>query len=169
MGWLKSSVRQIVLKDRTRPIEWTTPLGFPVLQPYWNQHRLRVKTSVSPWELHLDVPNEDDNQHLGRNVNGIAPNWVHSIDASHMMLTALRCQEEGIEFAAVHDSFWTHAGTARPLSSALRDEFVALHEQPLLENLKQSWEQHYDITLSSLPPTGTLNLNDVRDSKYFFA
>jgi DNA-directed RNA polymerase len=169
MGWLKSSVRQIVLKDRTRPIEWTTPLGFPVLQPYWNQHRLRVKTSVSPWELHLDVPDENDNQHLGRNVNGIAPNWVHSIDASHMMLTALRCQEEGIEFAAVHDSFWTHAGTARPLSSALRDEFVALHEQPLLENLKQSWERHYDITLSSLPPTGTLNLNDVRDSKYFFA
>jgi DNA-directed RNA polymerase len=169
MGWLKNSVRQIVLKDRTRPIEWTTPLGFPVLQPYWNQHRLRVKTSVSPWELHLDVPDENDNQHLGRNVNGIAPNWVHSIDASHMMLTALRCQKEGIEFAAVHDSFWTHAGTARPLWSALRDEFVALHKQPLLENLKQSWERHYDITLSSLPSTGTLNLNDVRDSKYFFA
>ena len=169
MGWLKGSVRQIVLKDRTKPIEWTTPLGFPVLQPYWNQHRLRIKTSVSPWELHLDVPNEDDNQHLGRNVNGIAPNWVHSIDASHMMLTALRCRVDGIEFAAVHDSFWTHAGTARRLAHALRDEFVSLHERPLLADLKESWERRYDVSLPDLPATGSLDLADVRRSEYFFA
>jgi len=169
MGWLKGSVRQIVLKDRTKPIEWMTPLGFPVLQPYWNQHRLRIKTSVSPWELHLDVPNEDDNQHLGRNVNGIAPNWVHSIDASHMMLTALRCRVDGIEFAAVHDSFWTHAGTARRLAHALRDEFVSLHERPLLADLKQSWERRYDVSLPDLPATGSLDLADVRRSEYFFA
>lgn len=169
MGWLRASVRQIVLKDRSKPIEWLTPLGFPVLQPYWNQHRMRVKTSVSPWDLIIEVPNEDDDQHLGRNVNGIAPNWVHSIDASHMMLTALRCRVDGIDFAAVHDSFWTHAGTAAQLSDALRSEFVALHEKPLLADLRERWQRHYDVCLPDLPKQGSLDLSVVRKSKYFFA
>lgn len=169
MGWLRAAARQIVLKDRSKPLEWLTPLGFPVLQPYWNQHRMRIKTSVSPWDLIIEVPNEDDDQHLGRNVNGIAPNWVHSIDASHMMLTALRCRVDGIDFAAVHDSFWTHAGSAAHLSDALRSEFVALHEKPLLEDLRERWMQHYDVCLPDLPKSGNLDLSVVRESKYFFA
>lgn len=169
MAWLRASVRTILVKDRNKPIEWRTPIGFPVVQPYWNQRRMRVKTSVSPWELHLDIPLESDDQHLGRNLNAIAPNWVHSIDASHMMLTALRCRVDGMEFAAVHDSFWTHAGTADGLASALRDEFVKLHERPLLDELKVYWERQYDVSLADLPPQGLLDINDVRSSKYFFA
>lgn len=169
MSWLRGAVRQIVLKDRSRPIEWVTPLGFPVLQPYWNQSRMRIKTSVSPWELHLDVPDEDDDQHLGRNVNGVAPNWVHSVDASHMMLTALRCRVDEIDFAAVHDSFWTHAGTAGHLANVLRDEFVSMHERPLLEDLRVAWQAKYVIELPPVPPIGSLDLASVRKSDYFFA
>jgi DNA-directed RNA polymerase len=86
-----------------------------------------------------------------------------------MMLTALRCRVDGIDFAAVHDSFWTHAGTARRLAHALRDEFVSLHERPLLADLKESWERHYDVSLPDLPATGSLDLADVRRSEYFFA
>ena len=37
------------------------------------------------------------------------PNFVHSLDSTHMMLTALYCQRSGSTFASVHDSFWTHA------------------------------------------------------------
>lgn len=169
MAWLKGSVRTIILKDRHRPIEWTTPLGFPVLQPYWNQRRMKVGTKVSPWMLTLDIPDEGDYQHLGRNVNGIAPNWVHSIDASHMMLTALRCKSDGIDFAAVHDSFWTHSGTAAHLNDALRDEFVKLHAAPHLAGLKDRWERHYDVRLADLPRLGNLDLGAVRRSQYFFA
>lgn len=45
------------------------------------------------------------------------PNYIHSLDSSHMMMTALACQEAGLAFGAVHDSFWSHAGEqeARPL------------------------------------------------------
>jgi DNA-directed RNA polymerase len=27
-----------------------------------------------------------------------------------MMLTALACRDAGLEYTAVHDSYWTHAG-----------------------------------------------------------
>jgi DNA-directed RNA polymerase len=36
------------------------------------------------------------------------PNFVHSLDASHMLMTSLKMKEKGHTFAAVHDSFWTH-------------------------------------------------------------
>lgn len=35
----------------------------------------------------------------------------------------------GIDFAGVHDSFWTHAGTVERMNELLRDKFVELHSQ----------------------------------------
>jgi hypothetical protein len=41
----------------------------------------------------------------------------------------------GIEFAGVHDSFWTHAGTVPRMNEVLRRKFLDLHSQGLLEEL----------------------------------
>jgi len=38
-------------------------------------------------------------------------------------------------FAAVHDSYWTHAATVEEMSVAIRDAFVHLHSSNVLENL----------------------------------
>ena len=43
--------------------------------------------------------------------NAFPPNFIHSLDSSHMMLTCLHCARDGISFAAVHDSYWTHPVT----------------------------------------------------------
>lgn len=40
--------------------------------------------------------------------NAFPPNFIHSLDSSHMMLTSLFCEREGITFVSVHDCFWTH-------------------------------------------------------------
>lgn len=45
----------------------------------------------------------------------------------------------GITFAAVHDSYWTHACHVDKLNELLRDQFVRLHSQPLLEDLRDSF------------------------------
>ena len=47
---------------------------------------------------------------------------------------------ENITFAAVHDSYWTHARDVDKMNRQLREAFVDLHERPLLHvrsNLKQ--------------------------------
>jgi DNA-directed RNA polymerase len=31
------------------------------------------------------------------------PNYVHSLDSTHMQMTALRCRDLGIAYTAVHD------------------------------------------------------------------
>ena len=46
---------------------------------------------------------------------------MHSVDSTHMMLTALKCKEEDITFAAVHDSYWTHAADIPRMNAILRE------------------------------------------------
>jgi len=36
-----------------------------------------------------------------KQMNSMPPNYVHSIDSTHMMLTALHCQHANVPFAAV--------------------------------------------------------------------
>ena len=38
-----------------------------------------------------------------------------------MLMTADRCREANIEFAAVHDSYWTHACDIEAMNSLLRE------------------------------------------------
>ena len=52
--------------------------------------------------------------------NAFPPNFIHSLDSSHMMLTALYCQRKGITFASVHDCFWTHACTVDSMNKVIR-------------------------------------------------
>jgi DNA-directed RNA polymerase len=86
-----------------------------------------------------------------------------------MILTAIEMQKRGLYFSAVHDSYWTHASDVEEMNEVLRDTFINLYEQPLLEDLLTRWELRYpSITFPELPKCGDLNLDDVRSAPYFF-
>ena len=99
-----------------------------------------------------------------RQKSAFPPNFVHSLDSTHMMLTALRCgAEHDMAFAAVHDSYWTHGCDIPVMNQILREEFVNLHSQPLLENLRSDfWLRHPDVDLPKLPDMGDLDLQEMR-------
>jgi DNA-directed RNA polymerase, mitochondrial len=95
---------------------------------------------------------------------------VHSIDSTHMMLTSLRCKEEGITFAAVHDSYWTHPSDITNMNRILREEFVKLHSSPLIHNLNENFTSRYPHEkFPEVPKQGSFNLNNVKESTYFFS
>lgn len=77
--------------------------------------------------------------------NAFPPNYVHSLDSTHMMLTALQCARNGITFVSVHDSFWTHACDVDQLSRYCREQFVSLHKEPLLEILSRDFLSKYEF------------------------
>ena len=86
-----------------------------------------------------------------------------------MLLTALEMDRRGLTFSAVHDSFWTHPCDVDEMNCALRDTFVDLYSQPLLKNLKETWELRYpDVNFPDLPEGGDLKLSDVKNASYFF-
>ena len=56
------------------------------------------------------------------------------------------------------------------LSDILRESFVELHSQSLLEDLEASFKtRHPNIRIPPLPERGDLDIDKVKDSVYFFS
>ena len=76
----------------------------------------------------------------------------------------------GLNFSSVHDSFWSHACDIDQLNKILREEFVTLYKQPLLENLLRDFKLSYpDLQFPDIPQRGNLDLKEVLNSTYFFS
>jgi len=73
----------------------------------------------------------------------LPPNFIHSLDSSHMLMTASACRDAGIVFASVHDSYWAHACDVDQMNSILREQFVKLHSPNLLGKLLEQWTEKY--------------------------
>jgi DNA-directed RNA polymerase len=54
-----------------------------------------------------------------------------------MMLSAIACESQKIVFAAVHDSYWTHACDIDRMSKTLRECFIRLHSQDIMGRLRE--------------------------------
>jgi DNA-directed RNA polymerase len=86
------------------------------------------------------------------------------------MLSAVKCNKIGLEFAAVHDSFWTHACDVENMNRIIREQFVELHSRPILDELLAGFKDRYpSLEFPDVPTPGTFDLKDVIDSTYFFA
>ncbi|XP_053981123.1 DNA-directed RNA polymerase, mitochondrial [Hylaeus volcanicus] len=156
-------------------VEWTTPLGLPIVQPYIKQQKYIKKPLKGK-----DIPD------TLKQKNAFAPNFIHSLDSTHMMLTSLHCRQANIDFVSVHDCFWTHACTVDGMNKICREQFVALHTEPILENLAASFVQRYEPIymtlqnryksieeireyLTKIPKKGTFDIKHVLSSTYFFS
>mmetsp|Transcript_32588 Transcript_32588/g.56518 ORF Transcript_32588/g.56518 Transcript_32588/m.56518 type:complete len:87 (+) Transcript_32588:9917-10177(+) len=86
------------------------------------------------------------------------------------MYTAKECIDSGMYFAAVHDSFWTHACDVEAMGEVLRKQFVSLHSRPLLDDLNRFFKNTFpEISFKDVPQRGEFKLHRVLDSTYFFA
>lgn len=120
---------------------WTTPLKMPVVQPYRLSPRTIVTTSLQG--LSITAPNGADPVNKRQQLQAFPPNFIHSLDATHMILSALKCNEVGLTFAAVHDSFWTHAVDVEVMNRILRDAFIRMHSEDIIGRLAAEFAVRY--------------------------
>lgn len=150
-------------------LTWTSPIGFPVVQRYYGG--VLVKPGDKRWANTQSVVFEPDNKSsVTQGVQGSAPNVVHSLDASHLMFSAIACADAGITMLPVHDSFSTHARDVDEMLDILRDQFVTMYEaDPLMDFHSQQREKHPDLVLPEPPERGSLDLDLVRGAGYMFS
>lgn len=137
----------------TSAVIWTTPLKMPVVQPYRENVKRCVTTNLQ--KITISSPCVTDPCHRRRQLQAFPPNFIHSLDASHMMLTALKCNEMGLTFASVHDSFWTHASDIDTMSEILREAFVRMHSEDIIGRLRSEFMVRYKgcMQLVKIPTT----------------
>ncbi len=133
------------------PVIWTSPLKMPIVQPYRENTTQFVRTCLQ--KISITAPKLTDPCHRRKQLQAFPPNFIHSLDASHMMLTVLKCNEVGLTFAAVHDSFWTHAGDVDTMNQILREAFIRLHSEDIIGRLRAEFVVRYKgcLQLLSIP------------------
>ena len=130
------------LADFITPVIWTTPLKLPVVQPYRKEAQSPVKTEMQRISL-MNVTSSNP-IHKARQLQAFPPNFIHSLDGTHMFLTALRCDELGLTFASVHDSFWTHAADVDTMNTVTRDAFIRMHSENIVARLAAEFKTRYE-------------------------
>lgn len=165
MEWLSECAQKIA--STKQAVSWITPLGLPIYQPYRNKARLDVKTALQIVSMQLydeSLPIEKRKQ-----TTAFPPNYVHSLDSSHMLMTAASCVKQGMYFAAVHDSFWTSAADVDRMNQILREAFVKLHSDNLLWELYEYFCSRYpQVDFRPPPERGTLDIRKVLEAPFFF-
>lgn len=167
LNWFKDTGR--AASSGNMVIQWTSPCGFVVQQSYDEKksHHVHVLGKRFTCKTGTGKPNND------KHASGLAPNFIHSCDAAHMMRTVNAACKAGIgSFRMIHDSYATHAADVEKLNRILRGEFVRMYSgADWLGELRESLLKHAanDIAIEPHPQVGDFDLMQVEKADYFFA
>ena len=144
-------------------ITWTSPSGFPVIYTCNHQRSEKQRGTISGIGQINHVAKVDTGVSDRRGfMCGISPNFIHSQDAAHMSLVIH--QFDG-DFGAVHDSFSTHASDVEELLTITKSVFIGMYNE---DNYFNNIQARIEATANQ-PELGSLNIEDVEKSDYFFA
>jgi len=174
MDFLKKLTK--VTSHEQKPLRYHTPLGFPVVVHYTPKECGQIKLTLfdkGVKRLFYPLVQQDTTGiNKSKTERAIAPSFVHSMDACHLMMTVNACAEEGIELALVHDSFSCLPNEAPRLRSILVEQFYKLYsENDVLANIRNEVIAQMDDS-SKVPPVptyGTLDLSLIKQSEYAFS
>lgn len=130
-GALKGRVEKAVINGATR-FEWTTADGFVASTEYRDIECNRIRAGVFNALVRNMFPAPLDEV---KTIGAMAPNFIHSIDATHLRLVINNC---GHDLVTVHDSIGSHASTYFDTARVIREQFVAVHDFDALDNLCSS-------------------------------
>ena len=169
MNWLKSVAD--LMSDKSYPISWVTPSGFPVFQHYKGFRHTDVKTKISGKATWVHYRGETDRLCKRSQRNAISPNFVHSLDATLLTKSVNEANKQGIyDFAMIHDSFGTHSNKCELFGKILREQTSLIFSLDLLTEFRDGLLQsHPDLEIPDIPEYGQFDPSCVVDSPYFFS
>jgi DNA-directed RNA polymerase len=172
------------LAHEGKPLSWTSPAGLPCINRYHENTtevielwcydkgvKLRTQVTVATG---YETPIAKE-----KAAAGIAPNFVHSHDAAHLLLTVAASADEGIaDIATVHDSFGCLPSRATRFNQIIREQFLKMYTDhdvltELLESARTALTpaNHWrlDEAIAAMPQKGTLDLTEILHARYAFA
>lgn len=156
---------------RTIPLEnhlqWKTPLGGLVINRYTTTEETRIAIRSMGLSLVVAYNRDYTLNNRRKAASGIAPNFVHSLDSTHLLKVILAAN---CDIVPIHDSLATHACDVDHMHEVIRGEFFNMYnDYEPLEVLREAAELAGGDTSEIMSPElGTLNLELVKDSPFFF-
>lgn len=134
-----------------QPMLWQAPSGLPVMQRSFKVSETIVDCRITsaafgaldisrkkyaPFHERIKFTSQriSDEVHERDQLLGILPNFIHSMDAAHLIKTVQLAISRGVtDFSVIHDSYGTHAADMPVLAACIREAFV---------NMYNSWKRH---------------------------
>ena len=172
MDYLRK-VARVVTKHK-QPLRWITPVGLLIQQGYKTQKNKEIRTELYGKCLRTNMRDNTNTLDTQHQLNGVCPNFIHSLDAACLMKYLCKCKAEGINaFMTVHDCYGVPAPDTDKSAQLLREAFVEIYHRPLIDDFT------VDVTLNipddidnkdlpEKPECGKLNVDEVLKSAYFF-
>jgi DNA-directed RNA polymerase len=128
-----------------QPMIWQAPTGLPVIQRSFHVSQTYIDCRVSsPTFGDLDLSRKKyaafherirfTSQRISNEVHeryqqsGILPNFIHSMDSTHLIKTIQLATERDVkDFTVIHDSYGAHAADMPTLSTCIREAFVNMY------------------------------------------
>jgi hypothetical protein len=145
-----------------KSLSWRTPIvNFLVVQDYRVGTLVKAKAHYYGEQLLIPIRDYSElNESPSKQKAGASPNVVHSLDATHLMLTVHHCKEQVV---TVHDSFGALAGGMDQLYKDARSTFVMLYyNNPLQSLLKQLGVEDKEVKV------GNFDILEVAQAEYCF-
>jgi DNA-directed RNA polymerase len=171
MKWLQQVARMVCKQGRV--VAWTTPMGLPVQQSYmeYNVEEFRLRFLGSKRYIHIGKPTGNINKL--HQASGIAPNFIHSMDAAHLQKTVVMAKEAGINhFTMIHDSYGSPVAQAGRMYKTVRQAFINMYtETDVLQDFQTEMSVYLDDPkeIPEVPYKGKLDLNLIENSEYIFS
>jgi len=160
-GWLGDSARACAgTANSGLPILWLTPLGFPVIQNKFTFDKTTVTARIGSQPVKLNVQRLTEEVDSYKQRAALLPNLIHSLDATHLMMTLLVANERGVrDIGSIHDCLLCHPNQAETLAQTVREAFAylyALDDKTGLPKPLTDWREWMKqvVELRTLPRRG---------------
>jgi DNA-directed RNA polymerase len=163
MAWLKRTAGEVI--DRgDKVVRWTTPSGFVVTQDLRKSRLVRVTTKIMGG-ARIDISVGDgftEDPDRDHHKSALAPNVVHSMDASLLHLTFAFYEKP---FTVIHDCVLGRSCDIDKIGSDIRMHFAEMYKAPVMED----WAAQVGVTMPDDLIKNTLDIDSVNQSTYFFS
>jgi len=170
-GWMKKIADKISKKNK--PIHWKTPsIELDVIQEQFKTKKESISTKYNDINNKIQILTPTQEIDAKAQKSSISPNFIHSLDATHLYMTILNAHKENLtSFATIHDSYATHASDIDVLLSSIKKAFIELYSNDVLGEFKQQIELEFGLdNIATLKVVDKdFNLNENFKAKYFFS
>jgi hypothetical protein len=145
-------------------LEWRSLSGFPFVNMYHYPNIVPLDLCFGIRSRYKVADGASPKRKKEKMLNAASPNFIHSLDAAHLILTVLAANREGIrDILTVHDSYSCLAPFARHFGQIIRREMAMLH---VLDPLRALSKANGDP--KPLPERGNLDPLALQKGEYSF-
>lgn len=169
MDWLREVAD--IHTDADTPIRWWSPSGFPCYMHTRPTEGCEVQLA-SRGKVRVAYRQDMPGYNKRAQRDGMAPNFIHCLDAACLHKIVNKATDEGItSLSVIHDSFATHPDDLPRITRIVKEVYAEVFSSDLLAEFESQVQLFLPegTKLPPRPPLGDLDVQRLLKSRYFIS